>query len=225
MSRGADTIVYQGQAMHVSGWARRFLFRTEQLDQPVSSLSGGEQSRVLIARLMLQPADLLILDEPTNDLDIGTLEVLEESLEEFPGALVLVTHDRYMLESLSTDLLGLDGKGGHGLYGDLAQYERAVEAAWAKPKEEGKKPAAQQATVARPAGKKLSWNEQRELETIESRVMEAEGELEKYQGLMNDPKVLADRNRLAEVCDKVASAQTLVQTLYARWQELESKKA
>ena len=98
--------------MHVTGWARRFLFRTEQLDLPVGSLSGGEQARVLVAQLMLQPADVLILDEPTNDLDIPSLEVLEESLEDFPGALVLVTHDRFMLERLSTELLALDGEGG-----------------------------------------------------------------------------------------------------------------
>src|SRR6202040_4488245 len=97
-------------------WAQRFLFRNEQLDMPVGDLSGGEQSRVLIANLMLQPADLLILDEPTNDLDIPSLEVLEESLADFPGALVLVTHDRFMLDRVSTAVLGLDGQGGAQLY-------------------------------------------------------------------------------------------------------------
>jgi ATP-binding cassette subfamily F protein uup len=102
-------VVYRDKPVHVSGWARRFLFRTEQLDLPVGSLSGGEQARILVAQLMLQPADVLILDEPTNDLDIASLEVLEDSLADFPGALVLVTHDRFMLERLSTELLALDG--------------------------------------------------------------------------------------------------------------------
>ena len=101
----------EGRAIHVAGWAKRFLFRSEQLETPVGRLSGGEQARVLIARLMLEPADLLLLDEPTNDLDIPTLEVLEESLLEFPGALVLVTHDRYLLDRVSTRILALDGRG------------------------------------------------------------------------------------------------------------------
>ena len=94
----------------MASWAARFLFTGEQLNQPVERLSGGERARVLIAQLMLQPADVLLLDEPTNDLDIPTLEILEESLLEFRGALVLVTHDRYMLDRVSTIVLGLDGR-------------------------------------------------------------------------------------------------------------------
>jgi ATP-binding cassette subfamily F protein uup len=123
--RGGDTVTYRGDSMHITAWAKRFLFRTEQLDMYVGEMSGGEQARILIARLMLHPADVLILDEPTNDLDIPTLDVLEESLEDFPGALVLVTHDRYLLDSLSTELLALEGKGGANVYADLAQWERA----------------------------------------------------------------------------------------------------
>src|SRR6185295_13812702 len=113
-----DTVIYQDRPIHVASWAKRFLFRSEQLDTPVSRLSGGEQARILIARLMLRPADLLILDEPTNDLDIPTLEVLEESLAEFPGALVLVTHDRLLLDSVATVILALDGQGGVVAYAD-----------------------------------------------------------------------------------------------------------
>src|SRR5204863_5653853 len=107
----ADSIVYQDRVIHVAAWADRFLFSSESLNQPIRKLSGGERARVLIAQLMLQPADVLLLDEPTNDLDIPTLEVLEESLLEFRGALVLVTHDRYMMDRLSTDIVGLDGRG------------------------------------------------------------------------------------------------------------------
>ena len=111
--------------MHVAAWAKRFLFRPEQLELPVGRLSGGEQARILIARLMREPADLLILDEPTNDLDIPTLEVLEESLAEFEGGLVLVTHDRFMLERVSTVILALDGEGGAETFADYAQWEAA----------------------------------------------------------------------------------------------------
>src|SRR5439155_5315640 len=97
-----DSVIYRDQPVHVAGWAKRFLFRAEQLETPVGQLSGGEQARVLIARLMIEPADVLFLDEPTNDLDIPTLEALEECLLDFPGALVLVTHDRYLLDRVST---------------------------------------------------------------------------------------------------------------------------
>src|SRR6185369_12846075 len=100
-----DSVIYQDRTIHVASWASRFLFTGEQLNQPVERLSGGERARVLIAQLMLQPADVLLLDEPTNDLDIATLEILEESLIEFRGSLVLVTHDRYMLDRVSTIVL------------------------------------------------------------------------------------------------------------------------
>src|SRR5207245_10028129 len=120
----SDSVVYDGRPVHVAAWARRFLFRSEQLETPVGRLSGGEKARILIARLMLAPADLLILDEATNDLDIPTLEVLEDNLAEFPGALVLVTHDRLLLDRVSTSILALGRPDGRAaLYADYAQWE------------------------------------------------------------------------------------------------------
>jgi ATP-binding cassette subfamily F protein uup len=118
-----EHVDYKGSRIHVYGWATRFLFRNEQLDYPLSRLSGGEQSRVLIARLMLKHADILLLDEPTNDLDLQSLEILESSMMEFPGALVLVTHDRYLLDRVSKEILALDGKGGSNYFADLSQWE------------------------------------------------------------------------------------------------------
>jgi ATP-binding cassette subfamily F protein uup len=229
LSQGSETVVYQGQSMHVTGWARQFMFRQDQLGMPVGDLSGGEQARILIARLMLQPADVLILDEPTNDLDIPTLNVLEDSLEEFAGAVVLVTHDRYMLDRLSTDLLGLDGKGGVRMFGDLSQWER-----WRGESEaEGKavaKAAARPAAAAAAApvkekAKKLSYMEQRELEQIEGKIGVAEEELHAAQKLMDDPGVLGDHKKLAEACKRMDAAQAAVHGLYARWEVLEGKRS
>src|SRR5271165_6996107 len=121
----SDSVIYQDRVTHVASWAARFLFTGEQLNQPVGRLSGGERARVLIAQLMLQPADVLLLDEPTNDLDIPTLEILEESLLEYRGALILVTHGRYMLDRVSTIVLGLDGRGAANRFADYSQW-----AAW-----------------------------------------------------------------------------------------------
>ena len=133
-----DTVMIADRPLHVAAWAKQFLFRPEQLDVPVGSLSGGEQARVRIAQLMLQPADLLLLDEPTNDLDIPALEVLEDSLAEFPGALVLVSHDRDLMDRLCTEVVGLDGRGGAALYGSveqwLAAYEHAAKQAGSPPR-------------------------------------------------------------------------------------------
>ena len=131
LSPNGETVMYQGNPVHVSGWAKRFLFAPDQLNRPLSRFSGGEQARVLIASLMLQPADLLILDEPTNDLDIPTLEVLEDSLTEFPGALVLVTHDRYMLDAVSTEVLALDGRRRRGVLRRLRPVGAAPKASGA----------------------------------------------------------------------------------------------
>ena len=224
LSPMGETLVYRGSPIHVTGWAKRFLFRSEQLDMPVSDLSGGEQSRVLIASLMLQPADLLILDEPTNDLDISSLEVLEESLSDFPGALVLVTHDRFMLDRVSTEILALDGSGGARSSASLDQWQAAKEQsekqqAAAARMSNAKAPA----RVTSPEKKKLTWNEQRELEGMEEKILNAEEDLHAHQKQMEDPAVLSDHVKLREVCSAVDEAQKLVQSLYERWQELEAR--
>jgi ATP-binding cassette subfamily F protein uup len=219
----SDTVSFQGQSMHITAWAKRFLFRTEQLDLPVSDLSGGEQARVLIARLMLLPADVLILDEPTNDLDIATLDVLETSLEDFSGAIVLVTHDRYLLDRLSSEILALDGKGNAQMYASLEQWERAQYEARQQAQPTPKKTTPTQPTRPTPATKKrLSWKEQRELEGMEGAIMEAENLVATLQQRVNDPAVLADHVRSHEAFDQLAKAQAEVERLYARWAELSS---
>jgi ATP-binding cassette subfamily F protein uup len=215
-----DHVIYQDRPIHVAGWAKRFLFDSGQLDRPIASLSGGEQARVLIARLMLQPADLLLLDEPTNDLDIPTLEVLEESLAEFPGALVLVTHDRFLLDRVSTVVLGLDGQGGAELFADYWQWEAAQNRA--VPKLEKEAPPARPAAPA--AKKKLSYLEAREWEQMEARILDAESELEAFHREMQSPEVVSDGLRLHACYQKVQAAEVRVAELYARWAELEAKQ-
>ena len=214
-----DTLVIHGVPTHVAGWARRFLFRPDQLDLPVRDLSGGERARVLIARLMQREADVLILDEPTNDLDIPTLDVLEQSLTEFPGAAVLVTHDRFLLERISTDLLALDGDGNARHYADLSQWERGRDSA-AKTTE---KPKAATPSPAASSAKKLTWGEQKELEKIEQTILAAESKAESLERETADPALAADHVKLTAAYEKLGAAQAEVQRLYDRWADLEAR--
>jgi ABC transport system ATP-binding/permease protein len=219
-----DSVVFQGHGLHVAGWAKRFLFRSEQLETPVGRLSGGEQARAVLARLMLEPADLLLLDEPTNDLDIPTLEVLEESLLEFPGALVLVTHDRYLLDRVSTRLLALDGRGGAVPYADYDQWEQGRRLAAAeRPAARPRPAAAKPTTDAAGKPRKLGYREQREWDDMEARILEAEDALEACRQAAADPRVAADHQALAARIEALSTAQAEVDRLYARWAELEAK--
>jgi ATP-binding cassette subfamily F protein uup len=221
----SDSVIYQGQVIHVASWAARFLFSGEALNQKVGRLSGGERARVLIAQLMLQPADVLLLDEPTNDLDIPTLEILEESLLEYRGALVLVTHDRYMLDRVSTVVLGLDGLGSAERFADYAQWEiwqRGQLAAAKSEERAGEKNKAAGAGAG--SRKKLSYKETRELETMEERIAEAEKELQGQHELLLDPQVMSDAARLRELSLELEAAQEGIDMMYARWGELEKKQ-
>jgi ATP-binding cassette subfamily F protein uup len=224
----SDSVVYQDRLIHVASWAARFLFTAEQLNQPVGRLSGGERARVLIAQLMLQPADVLLLDEPTNDLDIPTLEILEESLLEFRGALGLVTHDRYMLDRVSTIVLGLDGFGGAEQFGDYSQWE-AWQEERGKARERGaaantKLPGPAHPSAAPPLKKKLSYLEAREYSTIEQRIAEAEELVKRKQAALEDPGIVSDAPRLVEAHAELEQAQKAVDALIERWAELEEKQ-
>jgi ABC transport system ATP-binding/permease protein len=223
----SDSVIYQDRVTHVASWAARFLFTGEQLNQPIGRLSGGERARVLIAQLMLQPADVLLLDEPTNDLDIPTLDILEESLLEYRGALVLVTHDRYMLDRVSTIVLGLDGEGGGGSFADYSQWEswQAGQKQPAKPVRSGNQP--RRPTIpaeSASAKKKLSYLEAREYATIEQRVANAERVLQEKRARLEDPAIASDGPSLVQAHAEMDEAQRAADELYARWTELETKK-
>jgi ATP-binding cassette subfamily F protein uup len=227
-----DSVIHQGRVVHVASWAARFLFTSEQLNQPVKNLSGGERARVLIAKLMLEPADVLLLDEPTNDLDIPTLEILEENLLEFPGALVLVTHDRYLLDRVASTVLGLDGRGHTGRFADYSQWED-----WIEEQDKAEQEAQKQDKTARsseaakasagetapPAKKKLSYLEARELATIEQRVEKSDARLADARSRVESPEIATDASALQEALVELEAAQHESDTLYARWAELTEK--
>ena len=224
----SDSVIYQDRVIHVASWAERFLFAPENLNQRVGQLSGGERARVLIAQLMLQPADVLLLDEPTNDLDIPTLEILEESLLEYSGALVLVTHDRFMLDRVSTVVFGLDGLGGAERFADYSQWEtwqRAQQSNLTPKAAGGNRSTRAVAGEVPPAvsKKKLSYAETREFVSIESRIGEAEKILHARRVALEDPAVTGDRIRLQNACNELEATQKAVDALYARWAELEQK--
>ena len=188
---------------------------------------------MLIARLMLQPADVLILDEPTNDLDIPTLEILEEALLEFAGALVLVTHDRYLLDRVTNAVLGLDGRGNAVLFADYIQWEEWRDRA-EKPREPSRQAtAAGSETVPAPAGaqsspvsaqkRKLSYLEQREYEAIEARIAAADERLRHAHSRVEDPAVATNAAVLTEALAALESAQAEHDVVYERWMELTEK--
>jgi len=235
----SDSVIYQGRVIHVASWAARFLFTGEDLNRPVGRLSGGERARVLIAQLMLQPADVLLLDEPTNDLDIPTLEILEESLLEFQGALVLVTHDRFLLDRVSMMVFGLDGLGGAERFADYFQWEEwkagkervrartsaaalnngsALSRAAAVPGRANTQPAAS-------SRKKLSYKEARELELMEKTIRDAEVGLQEKLSALHKPEISSDATKLQAASVELEQAQKTVDGLYARWAELEAKLA
>jgi ATP-binding cassette subfamily F protein uup len=224
----SDSVIYQDRVIHVASWAARFLFAAEDLNRPVGRLSGGERARVLIAQLMLQPADVLLLDEPTNDLDIPTLEILEESLLEYPGALVLVTHDRFMLDRVSTVVLGLDGRGGVERFADYSQWEEWLSESDEKAAAGDAKPAAPAKKAPAPvldtaARKRAADAAAREAVKLEKKIAEAEAVLAAKRAVVEDPAIASDAPKLHTAYEEMQKAQAAVDSLYAKWAELEKK--
>lgn len=226
LSHGHDSVLFQGRSIHVAAWARRFQFQAEQLNVPVRLLSGGERARLLLAKMMLEPADVLLLDEPTNDLDIETLENLEQSLEEFPGAIGLVTHDRYMLERLCDVFVGLTGLGDCHLYASYEQWENEyVQSLKGAKRQRDVKTVNSGDGVVNKAknSKKLSYMEQREFDGMEEAIGVAEENLAVCQKTVEDPAIATSSMKLQEATLALQKAEEAVEKLYKRWAELEGK--
>jgi ATP-binding cassette subfamily F protein uup len=237
-----DFVLFRGSRVHVRGYLERFLFTSEQADMPVGKLSGGEQSRLLLAKLMLQPAQLLVLDEPTNDLDLATLAVLEETLTEFDGAVLLVSHDRYFLDRVATHILAFDTDAESPAaparvmaFSDLAQWEQwraEKQKALRNPRKDsagggGGKSAAKvgekSSAAAGAKRKRLSFAEQREYDGIEAAIASAEAALRAATLESEKPQHASNAARLTELVSAVAAGQSTVDRLYARWSLLDTK--
>lgn len=220
-----DSVDYREKNIHIKSYLDRFLFTSRQMDLPVGQLSGGEQSRLLIAKLMLQPANLLVLDEPTNDLDMATLNVLQESLTEFEGAIILVTHDRYFLDQVANKILafpptGSKNPGELAYFADLSQWE-----GWFEEQEKDLPKVRKNSLPASGAPssnkkQKLSYSEQREFDSLEGKIHEAEEKLSNLEKESETPEVTTHAARLVEISGEMETLKTEIDRLYKRWDEL-----
>jgi ATP-binding cassette subfamily F protein uup len=214
LSPEGDYVNFQGRQIHVSGFCKRFLFSPDILDMPIAKLSGGERARIAIAKLMLQPADVLLLDEPTNDLDIQTLETLEESLLEFNGAVVLITHDRCMLDRICNQLIALGQGSKPLLFADYDQFEAS------KQKQKPKEDKAIEGKIQPQKAKSLSYKDKKELELLETTIHQLEKKLEALKVFLQDEKVIANPKRLEDICLEIKTLEISLEASYQRWSEL-----
>lgn len=217
----SDMVNYRGQFIHVNGWAKKFLFSPDRLSLPVGCLSGGERARILISKLMLQPADILFLDEPTNDLDIQTLELIEESLKEFFGAVVLISHDRCLMDRVCTEVLGLGENNEHEIFADYSQWEQSSNF---KKTVKNEAPKKEEPTKSAPVktAKKLSYKEQKELESMEANIDAVDSEIAKIQAELENNLNISDAQKSLELYRQLADAQKKQESLFERWQYLEN---
>lgn len=216
---GGDSVNYRGNSIHIVSWAKRFLFMPDQLEMPVEKLSGGEKARILLANIMLSPCDVLFLDEPTNDLDILSLEVLEESILQFAGAVVIVTHDRYLMNRVCQKILYLDSATAGHFFSSFDQIMIFREKKSGQP-EKTKKPQKKKQT----SSISFSFNDKFELEHMEEKILEAENDVEKILLKLKEPEILSQIDQMNHLCELLKEAQEKVQSLYERWEYLEAKK-
>ncbi|HLO64903.1 MAG TPA: ATP-binding cassette domain-containing protein [Azonexus sp.] len=227
ISPGSDYVEIGGAKKHVIGYLEDFLFAPERARSPVSSLSGGERNRLLLARLFAKPANVLVLDEPTNDLDIETLELLEELLQNYDGTLFLVSHDRTFLDNVVTQTIAAEGEGRWheyaGGYSDWASYKASVAKAATKARSEAK-PAAKVAEPVKPKGDKLSWKEQRELEVLPDKIAALEGEQADLSKRLEDPAIYqTDPQAAQKAAERLARIDDELMELLERWEALEAR--
>jgi ATP-binding cassette subfamily F protein uup len=225
----SDHVLIGGENRHISGYLREFLFRPDQLHTPAGALSGGERNRLLLARLFAQPANLLVMDEPTNDLDMDTLDLLQERIADFPGTLLLVSHDRHFLDSVVTNLLVLEGNGRVqdfvGGYSDWVEWRRSRAARPASPAAASARPAPPAATAAAATAapkRKRSFKEQRELDGLPGEIEALEKDKATLEARIADPGFYSrPRDDVRLALEQLAAIEQRIEVRMARWLELE----
>ena len=223
---GSQHVLVNGRDRHVASYLRDFLFPPERLQSPVSTLSGGERNRLLLARLFAKPANLLVMDEPTNDLDVETLELLEELLMEYQGTLLLVSHDRAFLDNVITSSLVFEREGVIGEYvGGYSDWLRQKTAAEKPSRKQSSGPAVKTAaastTVAKPG--KLSYKDQRELDALPAKIEQLETEQAQLQAAIGDPGFYQQSHEQANVIlERLQTVEEALEVCYGRWEVLES---
>lgn len=217
---GSDTITINGRSRHVMSYLQDFLFPPARVRSPVKSLSGGERNRLLLARLFIQPANLLVLDEPTNDLDVETLELLEELLCNYDGTLILVSHDRSFLDNVVTSTLAFEGDG------VINEYVGGYEDWLRQSKKSSKKETVAQVKETKSAGKdkakpKLSYKDQQELDALPGKIEALEKEQETLQATISQPDFYnGNQEQITQVLERLKSVESVLEVTYQRWEEL-----
>ncbi|CZG02254.1 ATP-binding cassette domain-containing protein [Legionella pneumophila serogroup 1] len=221
VGEGADYVTINGKQKHVASYLKEFLFSSDRFNQPVSSLSGGERNRLLLAKLFAKPVNLLVMDEPTNDLDIETLELLEAVLADYPGTLILISHDRAFINQVVTSVLVYEENGKFnefvGGYDDYKKYQLT------RNEQQTKSPVSKRSSPEK--AKNLSFNEQRELSKLPQQIEAVEKKIEALHSQMASPEFYQqDAKLISEVTQLLAKEEALLNQYFARWEELEEKK-
>jgi ATP-binding cassette subfamily F protein uup len=221
---GAETVMIGGVARHVSGYLRDFLFPPERMQAPVSMLSGGERNRLLLARLFAKPSNLLVMDEPTNDLDAETLDLLEDIVADYAGTLLLVSHDREFLDKVVTSTLVFEAPGRIGEYvggySDWLQQRKAPVGADRTP---APAPAPAPTPASRAKSRKISYQERRELQAMPEKIAQLEAEQARLQATVNDPQLFRrEPAQAAAALERLAVLARQLEADYSRWDALES---
>jgi len=229
LGEGREWIMFGEERMKVWTYLRRFLFADDRMNTKVGKLSGGERSRLLLAKVLKKGGNFLILDEPTNDLDLATLRILEEALAAFNGCVIAVSHDRYFLNRVCNGILAFEGDGNvHFSEGDYSYYleKRSIREKEALAVSEISALPEKQETRKKSQVNKLKWKEAKELETIEKDIKQAESEVARIEAIFASPDFYEKRGeQTVQLTEELAEAKILIERLYARWHELEEIKA